>query len=617
MTLRFDAGAERGARHPPATPDELAAELGALRDEMRARFAASQGVLGSVHPDHRRSAQNLLDYLTLRSHDLRPVQESLARLGVSSLGRAEEHVIRSVEQVVAVLQALVAARSSERTEAAVGFGEGRRALEENAARLLGPGRPERATRIMVTMPAAAAGDETLVRRLVAAGMDCARVNCAHDTPEEWRAMTERIRRAADAEGRPCTVLADLPGPKLRTGPVADGPKVVRLRPRRDARGLAVVPASALLVAAPSGPALASGPRLPVPPAWLERLRPGAEVTLRDTRGSPRTLVVTATEPGAARVEAWDTTYLEPGTLLRARAGEAALGDLPATEQVLRVHVGDRLVLTGDLTPVRPPAVRTRGPARFRLGCTLPAALEGTAPGHQVWFDDGRIGGVVRSAGGGEVEVEVTLAGPDGTNLRAGRGINLPDSHLDLPSVSAADDAAVRFAAGHADLVGLSFAQRPSDVHELAARLAGTPGADLGVVLKIETAQGFHRLPELLLAAMAWRRAGVMVARGDLAVECGFERLAELQDEILWLCDAAHVPVVWATQVLDQMARTGQPSRAEVSDAVMAARAECVMLNKGPYIEQAVGALDGILRRMETHQRKKVPLLRRLRSWSPA
>ena len=108
----------------------------------------------------------------------------------------------------------------------------------------------------------------------------------------------------------------------------------------------------------------------------------------------------------------------------------------------------------------------------------------------------------------------------------------------------------------------------------------------------------------------------MVARGDLAVECGFERLAEVQDEILWLCDAAHVPVVWATQVLDQMARTGQPSRPEVSDAVMGARAECVMLNKGPFIVDAVVALDDILRRAETHQQKKVPLLRRLKSWSP-
>jgi pyruvate kinase len=106
----------------------------------------------------------------------------------------------------------------------------------------------------------------------------------------------------------------------------------------------------------------------------------------------------------------------------------------------------------------------------------------------------------------------------------------------------------------------------------------------------------------------------MVARGDLAIECGFERLAEVQEEMLWLCDAAHVPVIWATQVLDQMARTGQPSRAEISDAAMAGRAECVMLNKGPYIAEAVAALDDIISRMSSHQLKKMNLLRRLASW---
>jgi pyruvate kinase len=141
------------------------------------------------------------------------------------------------------------------------------------------------------------------------------------------------------------------------------------------------------------------------------------------------------------------------------------------------------------------------------------------------------------------------------------------------------------------------------------------GAGLGIVLKIETVRGFERLPEMLLAAMAFERIGVMVARGDLAVECGFERLSEVQEEILWLCEAAHVPAIWATQVLDQLARTGQPSRAEISDAIMAGRAECVMLNKGPHISAAVAALDDILGRMDSYQHKKTALLRRLTSWS--
>ena len=135
-----------------------------------------------------------------------------------------------------------------------------------------------------------------------------------------------------------------------------------------------------------------------------------------------------------------------------------------------------------------------------------------------------------------------------------------------------------------------------------------------MVLKIETLQGFENLPELLLAAMAAPCAGVMIARGDLAVECGYERLAEVQEEMLWCAEAAHMPVIWATQVLETLAKTGVPSRAEISDASMGVRAECVMLNKGPYIAEAIHMLDDILRRMAGHQTKKTPLLRALRAW---
>ena len=95
------------------------------------------------------------------------------------------------------------------------------------------------------------------------------------------------------------------------------------------------------------------------------------------------------------------------------------------------------------------------------------------------------------------------------------------------------------------------------------------------------------------------------------VECGFERLAEVQEEILWICEAAHVPVIWATQVLESLAKDGTPSRAEITDAAMGHRAECVMLNKGPYVLEAIHVLDDIMKRMQEHHSKKRPLLRHL------
>ncbi|NNF61720.1 MAG: hypothetical protein HKN06_10400, partial [Gammaproteobacteria bacterium] len=151
---------------------------------------------------------------------------------------------------------------------------------------------------------------------------------------------------------------------------------------------------------------------------------------------------------------------------------------------------------------------------------------------------------------------------------------------------------------------------PEDVDALLAALEGY-GAHPGIVLKIETEQGFHNLVRLLLTAMRTYPVGIMIARGDLAIECGWERLAELQEEILWLSEAAQVPVVWATQVLEGKTRKGLPSRAEISDAAMSQRADCVMLNKGPHIIEAIEMLDNILRRMQAHHDKKTATLRKL------
>jgi pyruvate kinase len=161
------------------------------------------------------------------------------------------------------------------------------------------------------------------------------------------------------------------------------------------------------------------------------------------------------------------------------------------------------------------------------------------------------------------------------------------------------------------MVGLSFVRRGSDVEQLREHLTRLDAGDLGVVLKIENRTAFEHLPDLLLAGMHSPRLGVMIARGDLAVEMGWERLAEVQEEILWLAEAAHIPVIWATQVLETLAKRGIPSRAEITDAAMGERAECVMLNKGPHILEAIEALDDILNRMQAHQHKKRAMLRQL------
>jgi pyruvate kinase len=476
---------------------------------------------------------------------------------------------------------------------------------------------------MVTMPSEAAHDDTLVFNLLQQGMDCMRINCAHDNAGTWLQMIEHLRRAERSLGRSCRLVMDLAGPKLRTGPIEPGPPVIRIRPRRDVCGRVTAPARVWLTA-DSAPQPAPAPAdacLPVPAPWLARLHTGERVEFTDARNARRTFLIMDVTDSGSWAEIRKTAYVVPGTVLRhgrgtARTdpGEACVGELPAASNALSVHPGAPLVLIRDRTPGRPATLDSQGrvltPAI--IGCTIPEVFDDVRPGESIWFDDGMIGGVVEQVESGQVLVRITQTRPGGGKLRADKGINLPESDLRLGALTAKDLEDLTFVAAHADVVELSFANTARDVELLQERLTRLGGRPLGVVLKIETRRGFEHLPDMLLTAMRWPCCGVMIARGDLAVECGFERLAEVQEEILWICEAAHVPVIWATQVLETLANTGMPSRAEITDAAMGDRAECVMLNKGPHVLSAVRVLDDILRRMQAHQTKKRAMLRELR-----
>jgi pyruvate kinase len=345
------------------------------------------------------------------------------------------------------------------------------------------------------------------------------------------------------------------------------------------------------------------------------------VKLTDARDARRGFTVVDVTDRGCWAEATQTTYIVSGTVLRHERGiakggdrEAPVADLPPLENAISLQQGDLLILTRDLRPGRPATLDSGGrvltPAT--IGCTIPEVFDDVHSGEAIWFDDGKIGGVVEKVEASQVLVRITHTRLQGGRLHADKGINLPDSPLRLPALTAKDVEDLAFVARHADVVELSFANSAADVESLQQHLVRLGDHQPAIVLKIETRRGFKNLPDMLLAAMRAPCCGVMIARGDLAVECGFERLAEVQEEILWICEAAHVPVIWATQVLETLAKEGMPSRAEITDAAMGHRAECVMLNKGPHMVSAVRVLDDILRRMQAHQAKKQSMLRELR-----
>jgi len=589
--------------------DESAARL---RDTFHAEIA-------QAHSDCRQSTINLIDYLALRSRNNSQLQKRLARLGLSSLGRCESHTRASLCAVIRILSRLSGQPEPELEAPAIkSLDEGQNFLVRNAKRLFGPAPKSRTTRIMVTLPGEAADDFRLVRDLVEAGMNCARINCAHDDPEVWKKLVGNVRAAARELQHDCRILMDLGGPKLRTGRFAEGPAVISWKVGKDSRGGVIRPARLALCSSPTPtPIPEVDAVIPLEAPLPGNLRKGQLIRFQDIRGKDRSLEVTDTDLDRKIVFAIavQKAYLEPGTKLiwkeKGRDKSEKVADFAGEPVRIPLKAGDFVVLTDDSQPGCPAVIDEQDGTLLRhaqVACTLPEIFPHLKPGERVKFDDGKIGGVIREIGDGGVLVEITHPLLSPTRLGEDKGINFPDSTFPVSGLVEKDLEDLDTVVSLADMVALSFVKEADDLRRLREELEKRHAADLGIILKIETRRGFENLPHLLLAALSSPRVGVMIARGDLGVECGWERMAELQEEILWLCEAAHVPVIWATQVLESLAKTGLPARGEITDAAMSQRAECAMLNKGPHILETVRMLNEILMRMDRHQFKKTPML---------
>ncbi|MGH7711804.1 MAG: pyruvate kinase [Gemmatimonadaceae bacterium] len=455
------------------------------------------------------SARNLAHYLALRSRDLRALQAELVPWGLSSLGRSEARVLPNLDAVIATLAAIAGDRTTARKRpSAREHLDGERRLAANTNELFGRRLGKRRIRIMVTMSSEAADDYAAVRDLLARGMDCARINCAHDDQAAWERIAAHVRAAARELRQSCRVLMDLSGPRLRIEAV--------------------------------------------------------------------------------------------------RVGDGARRAMP----------GDRILFRRGVD-VAPTAGNATRESPFEIACSVTPLFKALRPGHRVFIDGGKIDAEVETLRSDGAVLLVTRTGPKGGRLAREKGLNFPDTEIALGALTDEDRDALDFVVAHADIIGYSFVQSPDDIAELQDELSARTAkrASLpALIAKIETQRAVEQLPAIVVQAAGRHPFGVMIARGDLGVELGYERLAEIQEEILWLSEAAHIPVVWATQVLERLVTKGTPSRAEMTDAAMGERAECVMLNKGPYVADAVGVLDDILTRMQSHQRKKSAQLRELRVW---
>ena len=274
---------------------------------------------------------------------------------------------------------------------------------------------------------------------------------------------------------------------------------------------------------------------------------------------------------------------------------------------VRVYKGDVICIHRVM-----PAKDHKEPNCHHITCTSDKIFKTLKPGEHILFDDGKISGKVTEVQEGYFQVKVLRAGIEGEKLKPDKGINLPDTSLEIAGLTEKDLRDLEFIAKHADIVNVSFINTPKDIKQVFKALEKhNANGKLGIVLKIETKKAFINLTEILLYGMRWYPVGVMIARGDLAVETGWANMARLQTEIVNICSAGHIPVIWATQVLENLAKKGVPSRSEITDAAASLKAECVMLNKGPYISEAISFLDRVLSDMEFYQSKSSAMSPRL------
>ncbi len=576
-------------------------------------------LIHKVHPGYRESASNLIHYLAFRSFDIDDLQNRLRYMGLPDLANIEGHVMKSLLAIKTIINHLIGNPVTEKQKDIISIKKSEKLLRKNTKQLFGYKSKKRQTRIMVTLPSFAAEDYSLINHLISSGMNSARINCAHDDPEIWTKMIENIKKAKKALKKNCKVMMDLGGPKLRTGPMEHGARVIHIKQQRDQFGKVTKPAR-VWIAPPdiSPPNDSVDAIIPVSQVLMDKIKRGNTINFTDSRDKKCKIVITKKQGKGKWGICSDSAYIKTGTELILKTVKETgrernyVGELLPIEQFITLHIGDNLILHSDPRPGEPAQYGQDGLiiSDAHISCTLPEVFRDVKPNEPVFLNDGKIEGIIEKVNKDEIWIKINYAKHSGSKLKADKGINLPESDLKVGGLTLKDKHDLAFVAKWADVVNFSFVNQASDVQEYFLEIENY-NSKQGLILKIETRKGFKNLPEILLSAMQSSPVGVMIARGDLAIETGWKNFASIQEEIMRISEAAHVPVIWATQVLDNLAKKGVPTRSEITDAALAQRAECVMLNKGDYIEKTVKTLDKILRRMQRFQKKKQTMLPKL------
>jgi len=581
---------------------------------------------------NNKCCDNLFCYLALRRRNIEQIQLRLAQDGVSSLGRLEENVLTSLEQI---LKHYGYSPIHITSLGKINQKEAQGIISERTQLLLGRPRGDRITRIMVTVDSDMTYQPELLEELLKNGMDIARINCAYGTQQKWKMVIDAIRNAEQRLkeqghdiGRKCRIVMDLAGPKIRIKSTGIGTEPLKIKVPKDTYRKPIKLIEGFL---DSEAQYTKKTKLTgVPESFvisitdgiqeLADLEIGETLFFYDSRNRYRTItVLEKISKNKIRVGIEKSIFLDSDIILYRKKYYENFNQCPLPRNMEHIMVagkieshplaietkkGDKIILLKTEIEKLPNSDNSH-----QINCTMPEVLEKIEVGHRVLIDDGKLGARVISKHNDFLELEIIYPSDTTARIKTDKGLNFPDSNLDNQAITSQDIEDLKFIVKNATAVGISFAHSQDDIQNLYQKLINLGHPDFGVIAKIETRTAVHNLGRILLTGLSLPKFGILIARGDLAIEMGFENLSLIQEDILCLCEAAHIPVILATQILETLSKSGLPTRAEIIDAARGQRAECVMLNKGKYIVEAVRILSGLLKTEQQHNIKKRQIFR--------
>lgn len=596
-------------------------EINELKVEI---FSADTEV--DLNSAYHRSLLNLKHYLILRSKDRTKLQEKLFSLSLSSLGRSYAHVAWSINTLHERIDTGLSCKASHNFASDLSIHSATKLSSSNAAQLFGgkasSSSLKQKTAIMVTLPSYAAEDNgILIHDLVNAGVNAFRINTAHDDANMWKAMADiiaQINESRDVTSK-IKIFVDLAGPKIRTAKIREIKTPIEIGSNKiqknilifHAKSMATVPESLNEITRQKKPA-----RIVVNKKLFKKLENGSVLKIIDENSKKAFITVTDINDVFATATIDKKVYLGDAAKIYRKRTQGKILNIQKQPEPIRLQKGDLLLIgQGD---------KEGQAARYDdamnliehtyIGCSFTGIEKYVNIGDKLFIDDGKIGLVVVKKEDALITCKVVLAKENGTLLKEEKGINFPDSHIMTAALTQNDREDVIAILDFVDHISLSFCQSAQDVSDLKTLLRKHGREDIGIVAKIETKQAVSNMPEILEELLEWEKRAIMIARGDLAIEVGFEKLAYIQESLLDICDAAHVPVIWATQVLENQMKNNLPSRAEITDAAMSGRAECVMLNKGAFAIDTICVLKYILDDMHSISKKNRQLLSKETLW---